>query len=73
MPSSGLAAKPRPPETIASIIASPSARAVARTVAAMIAGRAVRSETRQIVRQRLTPSASDPSRHATGTVAARRR
>ena len=51
-----------PPETIASITASPSARAVASTVAAAIAGRAMRSETRQMVRQRLTPSAAEPSR-----------
>ena len=49
------------------MIASPSARAVASTVAATIAGRAVRSDTRTIVRQRLTPSATDPSRQASGT------
>ena len=49
------------------MIASPSARAVASTVAAAIAGRAVRSDTRQIVRQRLTPRAAEPSRHDTGT------
>jgi len=69
MPSSGLAEKPRPPETMASMIASPSARAVASTVAATIAGRAVRNDTRTIVRQRLTPSAIDPSRQAIGTEA----
>ncbi len=69
IPSSGLAAKPRPPETIESMIASPSARAVASTVAATIAGRAVRSETRTIVRQRLTPSATEPSCHEDGTEA----
>ena len=51
----------RPPETIASMIASPSARAVASTVPATIAGRAVRTATVHIVRQRLTPSASEPS------------
>ena len=49
------------------MIASPSARAVASTVAATIAGRAVRSETRTIVRQRLTPSAADPSFQGAGT------
>ena len=36
---------------------------------AAIAGRAVRTDTRQIVRQRLTPSAAEPSRHETGTAA----
>src|SRR6202022_4158338 len=68
-PSSGLAEKARPPETIASITASPSARAVASTVAAAIAGRAVRRETRPMVRQRFTPRAADPSRQAIGTEA----
>src|SRR5271167_1405914 len=66
-PSSGLGEKGRPPATIASMIASPSARAVASTAAAMMAGRAVRTDTRQIVRQRLTPSATEPSRQETGT------
>ena len=51
------------------MIASPSARPVASTAPAMIAGRAVRSDTRQIVRQRLTPSAAEPSVHALGTEA----
>ena len=50
------------------MIASPSARAVASTTAAEIAGRAARSETRQIVRQRLTPRAAEPSRQEAGTV-----
>src|ERR1700722_2069599 len=67
-PSSGLAAKPRDPDTIESMIDSPSARAVARIAAATIAGRAVRSDTRHVVRQRLTPSAAEPSLHALGTV-----
>ncbi len=51
------------------MIASPSARAVPSTVAETIAGRAARTDTRQIVRQRLTPSATEPSRHAAGTAA----
>jgi hypothetical protein len=51
--------------------ASPSARAVASTVAATIAGRAVRSDTRQIVRQRLTPSAAEPSATCAGPRPAR--
>ena len=67
-PSSGLGAKPRDPDTIESMIDSPSALAVASTAAATIAGLAVRSDTRQVVRQRLTPSAADPSVHARGTV-----
>src|SRR5580693_4510775 len=71
-PSSGLAANPREPETIESMIASPSARAVASTAPAMIAGRAVRSETRHVVRQRLTPSAAEPSVHEDGTAASER-
>ncbi len=49
------------------MIASPSARAVASTTPAMIAGRAVRADTRHTVRQRLTPSAAEPSVHALGT------
>ncbi len=67
VPSSGLGEKPREPATIASMIASPSARAVASTAAATIAGRTVRSDTRQVVRQRLTPSAAEPSVHERGT------
>ena len=51
------------------MIASPSARAVASTVAATIAGRAVRRDTRTIVRQRLTPSAAEPSFQEGGTEA----
>ena len=47
--------------------ASPSARAVASTVPAISAGRAARTATFQKVRQRLTPSASDPSSHPRGT------
>ena len=54
------------------MIASPSARAVASTAPAMIAGRAVRSETRHVVRQRLTPSAAEPSVHVCGTAASER-
>ena len=49
------------------MIASPSARAVASTAAAMIAGRAVRTAIVHITRQRLTPSAAAPSVHARGT------
>ncbi len=60
-PSAGLGAKATEPETIASITASPIARAVASTVPATIAGRAVRTAIFQVVRQRLTPSASEPS------------
>ena len=66
-PSAGFGAKPTEPETIASITASPSARAVASTVPATIAGRAVRTPIFQIVRQRLTPRrerALDPARAA---------
>ena len=63
---------PREPETIDSMIASPSARAVASTAPATIAGRAVRSDTRHVVRQRLTPSAAEPSVHARGTAASER-
>ena len=66
-PSSGLGAKPTEPETIESMIASPSARAVASTAAAMIAGRAARTLIVQIARQRLTPSASAPSVQVAGT------
>src|SRR5919197_3883591 len=66
-PSSGLGAKPTEPDTIESMIASPSALAVARTAAATIAGRAARTEIVQIVRQRFTPSAADPSTHELGT------
>ncbi len=68
-PSSGLGAHGRPPPSIASMIASPSARAVPSTVADTIAGRAARTDTRHVVRQRLTPSAIEPSRHAGGTAA----
>ena len=50
-----------------SITDSPSARAVASTVPATNAGRAVRTAIRQNVRQRLTPSASEPSSHPRGT------
>src|SRR6185437_9020509 len=67
-PSSGFGEKPREPLTIESMIDSPKARAVASTAAATIAGRAVRSETRHVVRQRLTPSAAEPSVHEAGTV-----
>ena len=51
----GWARSPTDPETIESMIASPSARAVASTAAAMIAGRTARTETVHITRQRLTP------------------
>src|SRR5712671_3564708 len=60
-PSNGFGANPTPPETIASITASPSARAVASTVPATIAGRALRTAIFQKVRQRLIPIASEPS------------
>ena len=50
-----------------SITDSPSARAVASTVPATSAGRAVRTATFQNVRQRLTPSASEPSSQSRGT------
>src|SRR6476659_2465240 len=62
-PSAGLGAKPTEPEIIASITASQIARADARTVPATIAGRAVRTAIFQVVRQRFTPRASDPSSH----------
>src|SRR4051794_29756423 len=63
VPSKGFGAKPTPPETIASITASPRARAVASTVPATIAGRALRTPIFQKVRQRLIPIASEPSIH----------
>src|SRR5580693_6062568 len=66
-PSSGLGANPRDPDTIESMIDSPSALAVASTAAATIAGRTVRNDTRRCVRQRLTPSAAVPSILALGT------
>ena len=66
-PSAGLGANPTLPETMLSITASPSARAVASTVPATSAGRAVRTPTFQNVRQRLTPRASDPSSQPRGT------
>ena len=66
-PSAGLGAKPLDPETIESMIPSPSARAQARTAAATIAGRAARTETVHIARQRLTPSAAAPSFQPRGT------
>ena len=50
-----------------SITASPSALAVASTVPAISAGRAVLTPTFQNVRQRLIPSASDPSSQPRGT------
>ena len=55
------------PDTIASITASPSARAVASTVPAISAGRAVFATIFQNVRQRFTPRASEPSIHVRGT------
>src|SRR3984957_8665140 len=67
-PPRGLGEKPREPLTIESMIDSPKALAVASIAAATIAGRAVRSETRQVVRQRFTPSAAEPSVHEVGTV-----
>src|SRR5262245_1315071 len=66
-PSIGFGAKPMKPVTIASMIASPSARAVASTAAATIAGRAARTVTVQRARQRLTPSETAPSLHELGT------
>src|SRR6201746_1244641 len=59
--SAGLGANAVEPEIIASITDSPIARARARTVPATIAGRAARTPIFQIVRQRFTPTASDPS------------
>ena len=64
MPSNGFGAKPIEPVTIESMIASPSARAVASTAAATIAGRAARTLTVHIARQRLTPRETAPSRPA---------
>ncbi len=49
------------------MIASPSARAVASTAAATIAGRAARRPTVRRARQRLTPSAAAPSVQLRGT------
>ena len=49
------------------MMASPSARAQASTAAAMIAGRAARTLTVHIARQRLTPRATAPSFHPRGT------
>ena len=66
-PSIGLGAKLAEPATIESMIASPSARAVASTAAATIAGRAVRTEIVHITRQRLAPSAAAPSVQLRGT------
>src|ERR1700750_3167406 len=60
-PSAGLGANGVEPEIIASITDSPIARARARAVPATIAGRAARTPIFQIVRQRFTPSASEPS------------
>ena len=65
-PSSGFGAKPTEPVTIESMIASPSARAVASTAAATIAGRAARTLTVHSARQRLTPSETEPSRQPIG-------
>ena len=59
--------KPTDPVTIESMIASPRARAVARTAAATIAGRAARTVTVHIARQRLMPSDSAPSVQPLGT------
>ena len=66
-PSSGLGANPIEPDTIESMIASPRARAVASTAAAMIAGRTARTEIVHITRQRFTPRAAAPSVHERGT------
>src|SRR3978361_448266 len=61
-PSAGLGAKPTEPEIIASITASPIPRATARTGPATTGGGgAGRTTIFQVVRQRLTPSASEPS------------
>ena len=49
------------------MIASPSARAVASTAAAITAGRTTRREIVHITRQRLTPSAAAPSVQPRGT------
>ena len=62
-----MGAKLAEPATIESMIASPSARAVASTAAATIAGRAVRTEIVQVTRQRLAPSAAAPSVQLRGT------
>ena len=66
-PSNGFGAKPTEPETMPSITDSPSARAVASTVPATSAGRADSTAIFQKVRQRLTPSASEPSSQLRGT------
>ena len=63
----GSARSRRRRETIASITASPSARAVASTVPATSAGRAVRTPIFQNVRQRLMPRPSEPSSQPRGT------
>ena len=52
---------------MASVTASPTARAVASTVPAISAGRAVLTATFQNVRHGLTPRASDPSIQPRGT------
>ncbi len=65
-PSAGFGAKPFEPETIEIMIASPMARVVASTAPAMIAGRAARTVTVHIARQRFTPRATAPSFHARG-------
>jgi hypothetical protein len=67
VPSSGFGANAADPDTIESMIASPSARAVASTAAATIAGRAARTTTVHMTRQRFTPSAAAPSAHERGT------
>ncbi len=59
--------KPTDPVTIESMIASPSARAVASTAAATIAGLAARTLTVHRTRKRFTPSAAAPSVQGAGT------
>ena len=72
-PSSGFGEKPTDPVTIESMIASPSARAVASTAAATIAGLAARTLIVHRARKRLTPSAAAPSVQGAGPPAGRRR
>src|SRR4051794_110079 len=66
-PSAGVGGEPFDPHTPQSTLAPPSGRAQASTAPAMIAGRAARTETVHIARQRLTPRAAARSFHPRGT------
>jgi len=68
-PSTGFGLNVLPPETIWIITASPSARALASTPAATIAGRIARSVTASTARSGFSPSATAPSRQDGGTEA----